>query len=450
MPDSPHETINSADIYNVTRLNREVRAVLEGSFPRIWVTGEISNLAQPGSGHIYFSLKDDQSQVRCAMFQNRRRQLRFDPANGLSVLLRADISLYENRGEYQLIVDYMEPAGAGALQRALEELKQKLQKEGLFDEQHKLTVPSFPTRIGIITSPTGAAIRDILHVLKRRFPAANIFIYPVQVQGDEAPVQIIHMLKLAQVRNECDVLLLARGGGSLEDLWAFNNEQLAREIYQCSIPVVTGIGHEIDFTIADFVADRRAPTPSAAAELISPDQLELTRQLSNYELLLSRHCKNLIGQHRNHLLHLQKRLPHPARQLQLVTQRLDEIYLRLQRQIQSLLGYHKTRLQTEQTRLAAQNPLQRINQYLQECRQLERSFNSQIRNVMGSFRTRLEQLMHNLDTISPLATLERGYTIVQKKDQAIVRNSEQLVTGEKIHARFGKGSAECIVEKLKK
>ena len=269
------------DVYSVTRLNREVRAVLEGSFPTIWVQGEISNLAQPASGHMYFSLKDEFSQVRCAMFQNRNRLLQFRPENGNHVLLRAAISLYETRGEYQLIVEQMEPAGEGALQRAFEELKQRLFKEGLFAEEHKKPVPYMAARIGIITSPTGAAIRDILTVSRRRFPLADIIIYPVAVQGEGAAEQIISMLQTAQRRHECEVLILARGGGSLEDLWAFNNEKLARVIFKCTLPVVTGIGHEIDFTIADFVADKRAPTPSAAAEIVSPDQRQIDRQLVN-------------------------------------------------------------------------------------------------------------------------------------------------------------------------
>ena len=233
MATPPDNGFSRRDVYNVTRLNREVRAVLEGSFPPLWVEGEISNLAQPASGHLYFSLKDDNSQVRCAMFQNRKRSMQFKPENGMSVLVRAGVSLYENRGEYQLIVEHMEPAGIGDLQRAFEELKQRLYREGMFDEQYKKPLPPMAVRIGVVTSPTGAAVRDVLTVLCRRFPLARIIIYPTAVQGEGAAEQIIKMLHTAERRKECDVLILTRGGGSLEDLWAFNNEKLARTIFQC-------------------------------------------------------------------------------------------------------------------------------------------------------------------------------------------------------------------------
>ena len=265
-------TEEQRDIYSITRLNREVRAVLEDSFPpSLWVRGEISNLAQPGSGHIYFSLKDKHSQVRCAMFRSANRHLRFAPENGREVLVRAGVSLYEGRGEFQLIVESMEPAGAGALQQAFEELKQRLLEEGLFADEHKQPLPAFPGTIGIITSPTGAAVRDIIHVLERRYARAGVIVYPVPVQGEGSAQQIAQAVDVANQRRECDVLILARGGGSLEDLWSFNEEIVARAIHHSVIPVVSGIGHEIDFTIADFVADQRAPTPSAAAEMVSPD-----------------------------------------------------------------------------------------------------------------------------------------------------------------------------------
>ncbi|MCU7921893.1 MAG: exodeoxyribonuclease VII large subunit, partial [Candidatus Thiodiazotropha sp. (ex Dulcina madagascariensis)] len=275
------------EIYSVSRLVRETRAILEGSFPLIWVSGELSNLAQPASGHIYFSLKDEAAQVRCAMFRMKRQLLRFRPENGQQVTIRARVSLYEARGEFQLIVEQMEPAGEGALRLAFEQLKHKLATEGLFDSETKKPLPSPPNQLGIITSPTGAAVRDLLTVLRRRFPALPVIIYPVQVQGEDAPRQIIRMLQLANQRQECDLLILSRGGGSLEDLQAFNDEGLARAIHASQIPLVTGIGHEIDFTIADFVADRRAPTPSAAAELVSPDQQEWYQRVTQLARRLS-------------------------------------------------------------------------------------------------------------------------------------------------------------------
>jgi len=268
------------DVYTVSRLNREVRTVLEGSFPLLWVEGELSNLSQPPSGHIYFSLKDEYAQVRCAMFRTRRVHLRFRPENGVHVLARVRVSLYEGRGDFQLVVEHLEPAGEGALRLAFERLKQKLASEGLFDAARKRPIPEFPRQVGLITSAAGAAVRDLLSVLARRYPALPVLIFPVPVQGGEAAEAMVAALRRANARAECDVLILARGGGSMEDLWPFNDETLARAIASSAIPVVTGIGHEIDFTIADFVADQRAATPSAAAELVSPDGVGLLRRSS--------------------------------------------------------------------------------------------------------------------------------------------------------------------------
>jgi exodeoxyribonuclease VII large subunit len=279
----------SREIYSISELNSEARVLLEKRFPLIWVEGEISNLARPASGHIYFSLKDEAAQVRCAMFKMHNRLVNFQPKNGQQVLARVRISLYEARGEFQLIVEHMEETGDGALRRQFELLKQKLFEEGLFDEAHKQALPFLPTQLGVITSPSGAAIRDILSVLKRRFPGIPVLIYPVPVQGTEAPQAIVESIHSAAKCQDCDLLILARGGGSLEDLWAFNEETVARAINACPIPIVTGIGHEIDFTIADFVADYRAPTPSAAAEFISPDHTEPGRVTS------SRKPKHLPG-----------------------------------------------------------------------------------------------------------------------------------------------------------
>lgn len=273
----------SRDIYSVSRLNREARAVLEGGFPLLWVEGELSNLAQPASGHIYFSLKDPAAQVRCAMFRSKRLLLGFKPANHQQVLVRARVGLYEGRGDFQLIVEHMEPAGEGALRLAFERLKQKLAAEGLFDAATKQPLPAMPRQVGLITSPTGAAVRDLLTVLERRFPALPVLIYPAQVQGQSAAAELVAALDLANERAECDILILARGGGSLEDLQAFNDEALARAVHRSAIPVVTGIGHEIDLSIADLVADQRGATPSAAAELVSPSAQHLAQRLQAIE-----------------------------------------------------------------------------------------------------------------------------------------------------------------------
>ena len=279
-PDSPLTQVLERDIFSVSRLVRETRSVLESSFPLLWIEGEISNFSRPASGHMYFSLKDEAAQVRCAMFRGKNIHLRFKPENGMHVLVRVRPTLYETRGDFQLLIEHMEEAGLGALQRAFEELKTRLGKEGLFDTRSKQSIPVLPKQIGVITSPTGAAIRDILSVLKRRFPAIPVLIYPTAVQGENAATEIASMIKLADQRKECDVLVLARGGGSIEDLWAFNEEVVARAIHACETPLIAAIGHEVDFTIADFVADQRAPTPSAAAELITPDQHDFRQRLN--------------------------------------------------------------------------------------------------------------------------------------------------------------------------
>jgi len=446
MAASPDNGFSRRDVYNVTRLNREVRAVLEGSFPPLWVVGEISNLAQPASGHLYFSLKDDFSQVRCAMFQNRKRAMQFKPENGMSVLVRANISLYETRGEYQLIVEYMEPAGIGDLQRAFEELKQRLHREGLFDEQHKKPLPPMAMRIGVITSPTGAAIRDILTVLGRRFPMARIIIYPTIVQGEGAAEQILAMLQTAGQRKECDVLILARGGGSLEDLWAFNNEKLARAIFHCAIPVVTGIGHEIDFTIADFVADRRAATPSAAAELVSPDQQQLLRQLERQQAFLSRQLDHVLQRWSERLLYLRRRMLAPLYLLRQLTQRLDECNLRARRSLKASLQQKKVRLSQLSALFVSRNPARLVKLNMERCGQLDQTLLRLIRSHLKNSADQIKYIAQNLHAVSPLHTLGRGYAIIQQSDGSLVRKAGQLITGEQVLARFGEGCAELTVD----
>ena len=448
MATSPDNDFSRRDVYNVTRLNREVRAVLEGSFPPLWVMGEISNLAQPASGHLYFSLKDDLSQVRCAMFQNRKRAMQFKPANGMSVLVRANISLYETRGDYQLIVEYMEPAGIGDLQRAFEELKQRLHREGLFDEQHKKNLPLMAMRIGVVTSPTGAAIRDILTVLGRRFPLARIIVYPTAVQGEGAAEQILAMVQTADQRKECDVLVLARGGGSLEDLWAFNNEKLAHAIFNCTVPVVTGIGHEIDFTIADFVADRRAATPSAAAELVSPDRQQLLRQLERQQFFLTRQLNHMLQRWRERLLYLRRRIPAPLYLLRQLTQHLDECNLRARRALKATLHQNKGRLSQLSALLVSRNPARLVQLNVERCGQLDQTLLRLIRMRLKNTSEKIKYLSHNLNAVSPLHTLGRGYAIVLQSDGSLVRRAGQLITGEQVLARFGEGCAELTVDAI--
>lgn len=445
MPDQPLSP--ARDVYSVTRLNREVRAVLEGSFPPLWVQGEISNLARPASGHWYFSLKDAHSQVRCAMFRNRNRALRFQPGNGSAVIIQANPSLYEGRGEFQLIVEVMEEAGAGALQRAFEELKQKLLAEGLFDEARKRPIPAFPTVIGVVTSPTGAAIRDILHVLARRHPLARVIIHPCAVQGAGAPPEIVTALAVAAARRECDVLIVARGGGSLEDLQAFNTESVARAIAASPIPTVSGVGHEIDFTIADFVADRRAPTPSAAAELVSPDREELTQRLGRLGRKLAQVAEQALRRYAAHLAQLARRLPDPARRLQNLMQRNDDLLLRLLHSTRRRLAEQRVILSGVRAELSRFNPLQAVRAQQARTAWLRSRLARGAALHVERTTARVERAARTLNALGPQATLDRGYAIVTTENGQVVRDAARLHPGTTIEARFARGSASAEVRK---
>lgn len=333
----PHNPEITREIYTVSQLNQLAKGLLEEALPLIWLSGEISNLSQPGSGHMYFTLKDEKAQVRCAMFRFRNSLLNFSPKNGMQILARAKVSLYEGRGEFQLIVEHMEEAGDGALRQAFEMLKQRLAAQGLFNTEHKKPLPTFPKTVGIVTSPTGAAIKDIISVLKRRMPLISIIIYPTVVQGNEAAAQIVKAIELANHRQECDLLIAGRGGGSREDLWPFNEETVARAIFNSKLPIVSAVGHEIDYTIADFAADVRAPTPSAAAELVSPQQTDLLQQLQLYYQHLTRQFTVFLQRSQQQIVWLSKRMQHPKQRLQARAQQVDYLEQRLlQAQKQSL------------------------------------------------------------------------------------------------------------------
>jgi exodeoxyribonuclease VII large subunit len=430
-------------------LNAEARRLLESGFPPIWLEGELSNLARPASGHLYFSLKDAQCQVRCAMFRNRNLSIRFAPQNGLHVLIRAQVSLYEGRGEFQLIVEQMEPAGDGALKLALEQLKAKLQAEGLFAAEAKRPLPALPQRVGVVTSPSGAAIRDIVSVLRRRFPALEVVIYPVPVQGAGAGARIAEAIALAGARRECDVLILARGGGSLEDLWAFNEEIVARAIYACELPVVSGIGHEVDFTIADLVADRRAATPSAAAELVSPDLTELSARITNLAQRLVAHMQRRLAHTRDRLTWLDRRLVHPGRRLQELTQRLDELALRLPRSIEQALRDGRARLAHALARLQQHSPVQCMALGAARCEHLTQRLIQAMQRQLDGQRSRLTTLRRALHAISPLATLERGYAIVSLlPDGMLLREAERVQPGARVRAKLARGELYCRVEDI--
>ena len=449
MSSSDSEINFQRDIYSVSRLNSEVRAVLEGSFPLLWVEGEISNLARPASGHIYFTLKDPQAQVRCAMFRMKRQLLRFQPENGLKVLIRARVGLYEGRGEFQLVAEHMEPAGEGDLQQAFAALKFKLQQEGLFDSAHKKTLPLLPKRIGIITSPSGAAIRDVLSVLQRRLPAVPVLIYPVVVQGEEAPGSILSALQQAEQRQDCDLLILTRGGGSLEDLMAFNDEAVARCIHALTIPLISAVGHEVDFTIADFVADRRAPTPSVAAELATPDKQEILDRLSSLQRRISLGTLRHLASNRQTLQALVKRLErtHPGMRLQQRQQYLDELGMRLLRSIRSQMEQRRGRTGLLASRLHAVIPTHRINQQRELFNGLRRRLLLAVDSRLRIKRQGLGLVIGKLDTLSPLATLHRGYSITRLlPERNVLRDTSQVKTGDKLETRVSNGTVISTVE----
>ncbi len=437
------------DIYTVSRLNGEVRRLLEQGFARVWLEGELSNVARPTSGHLYFSLKDAGAQIRGAMFRNRNQALRFKPEEGVQVLVRARVSLYEPRGDYQLIVDHMELAGDGVLQRAFEELKQKLAAEGLFDAAAKQELPELPQRIGVITSPTGAAVRDVLSVLKRRFPAIPVRIFPVAVQGKDAAGEIAAAIDSASSRADCDVLILTRGGGSLEDLWSFNEEPVARAIHRCRIPLVSAVGHEIDFTIADFVADRRAATPSAAAELVSPDQQEWLAHVQHLAVRLQQRLQQTRSESGQQLAWLHQRLQqlHPGQALRQQAQHLDELERRSRLSISNTISYLQSSLQTQHASLGQHSPRTLIHEMDLRWRGLGRRLGMSVQTFMARLQQNLAVPSRALHAISPLATLERGYAIVRTPGGNVVRTAASVQPGDPVEARLAKGTLQCTVDR---
>lgn len=438
-------TASVAEIYSVSQLNSEVRDLIESNYPSIWVEGEISNLARPASGHIYFSLKDEAAQVRCAMFRMSNRLLKFKPENGTQVLVRARVSLYEARGDFQLIADYMEESGDGLLRKKFEALKQKLFEEGLFDAEQKKDIPGLASQIGIITSPSGAAVRDIVSVLKRRFPSIPLLIYPIPVQGDDAPPAIVKMITKANQRNECDVLILSRGGGSLEDLWAFNDEKVARAIYASKIPIVCGVGHEIDYTIADFVADVRAPTPSAAAELVSPNRDEWINSIAQTEKRLAKIVSQKVAHAQQRIDWLRKRIIHPRQRIERIAQRIDEMEQRLQHVFRIRRQNYLANFSSLQTRLQQCNPGHRVEKLLIRQDALQVRMNSTISRQLEQRQHRVRNLSRALEAVSPLATLGRGYAIVKSSTGNIVKDAMQLKIGEEITTQLKEGSINSRV-----
>jgi exodeoxyribonuclease VII large subunit len=436
------------NIYSVSRLNREAKALLEGSFPLIWVEGELSNLSRPASGHLYFTLKDAQAQVRCALFRGNQRGLATSPRDGMQVLVRARVSLYEGRGDYQLIVDSLEEAGEGALRRAYELLRNRLAQEGLFDPVHKQPLPRLPKRIGLITSPSGAVLHDILTTLQRRFPAIPVLLHPVPVQGEGAAGKIAAMIALAGQRRDCDVLILARGGGSLEDLWAFNEEIVARAIHACPIPVVCGVGHETDVTIADFVADARAPTPTAAAEMLSPHQRDWLAALDHKQQRLVRLWQDRLYNAQQHVDHLAARLVHPRARLERLNERFAALFRHLQTAQRAQLARTRHRLAALHGRLLRQAPLARVREQQQRGRHLRDRLGQALAHRLERARERAAHAAQTLDALSPLSTLARGYAILTGADGQVLRQARQARPGDRVHARLAQGALDCRVENV--
>lgn len=436
-------------VLSVTNLNRMAKLLLEDNFPAVVVEGEISNLATPASGHWYLTLKDKTSQIRCAMFVNRNRLVRFKPQNGKQIIVRGRLSIYEGRGDYQLIADSMEDSGDGALRRAFEELKSKLQTIGLFDEDAKQEVHSSYDHIGVVTSPTGAAIRDILSVFERRFPATLVTLFPVSVQGAKAKQEIVSAIETAnRLRGKLGVqaLIISRGGGSLEDLQAFNEEDVAQAIFASDLPIISAVGHEIDFTITDFVADLRAPTPSAAAEQLSPSQFEYLEILQSYLQQFTRTIKKRLQSTDRTLALMYKQLKRPDRRLQEHAQKLDRFEGQLQLAIRNRIALQHSELLQLKRGLQFSTPLSRIRQLLDQVgaklKTMERSMQAHVQ----IHQAKLGELSRGLEAVSPLNTLSRGYSITYNADMKVIRQSDDVKIGSEITSRLKKGSIVSTVK----
>jgi exodeoxyribonuclease VII large subunit len=450
MEDSGQSDALAAAI-TVSQLNRQVKTLIEKGTGQVWVQAEISNIARPASGHLYFSLKDDSAQIRAAFFRQRQRGPTIGLKNGDLVLALGRVSLYEARGDYQLIVEQIEPAGEGALKRHFEVLKKKLSLEGLFDEGKKQPLPTLPTRVGVISSPSGAALRDILSVLGRRFPAVPVVIYPSVVQGDAAPAELIAALDTAVRRDECDVLIIARGGGSLEDLWAFNDEALARAIAASPIPVVSAVGHEIDFTIADFVADVRAPTPSGAAELVVPDKDDWLRTFNAAMVRIARLGQRTIDDRSQRLDWLSRRLVHSSPIAAVARQNasLRELHMRMAAAIKQSVALNSRKFQTAHSQLLGFSPAIAVQRSITRLGQLKQRLNAGGLNTIRSASHRLELSMRALHSVSPLATLDRGYAIVEDaKSATILRRADSVAKGDDIRARLAHGKIIATVKSV--
>lgn len=428
-------------------MTQEIKDLLENQFIELWVEGEVSNMRMPPSGHIYFTLKDEWSQMRAVIFRGQARLLRFIPEDGLHVMCRGGVSVYEPRGEYQLVLDSIEPKGVGALQVAFEQLKNRLDAEGLFDAEHKKPLPLVPSRIGIVTSPSGAAVRDMLQIIHRRFPNVEIVIYPVRVQGFESPPEIVRAVQDLNTLGDVEVIIVGRGGGSLEDLWAFNDESVARAIFESRIPIVSAVGHETDFTIADFVADMRAPTPSAAAELVVREKAELLRSIRSVNLRMTRSMMQQVEFLREKLGQTRRGLMDPRKRAERLTERLDELSRRLSSGGNWVVVAWQNRCDTLRGRLLYRNPLDKVEAHGVRISQLTKELNGAVQRTLRERSNRVGQLLSDLDNLSPLSILKRGYSITRKfPSNEIIKDAYAVVRGERVKVKLYRGELLCEVE----
>jgi exodeoxyribonuclease VII large subunit len=436
-------------ILTVSELTQEIKNILDLKFSDIWIEGEISNLRIPPSGHIYFTLKDDFSQIRAVLFKMQARTLRFVLQDGLHVVCRGRVSVYERRGEYQLILEEVEPKGIGALQLAFLQLKDRLEKEGLFDPAHKKPIPMIPQTIGIVTSPTGAVIRDMLHIIHRRFENIHILLHPVRVQGEGASLEIAKAIEDFNKRMNVDVIIVGRGGGSLEDLWSFNEEIVVRAIYHSKIPIVSAVGHETDYTISDFVADLRAPTPSAAAELVVRDKREIKNTLHYLEERLENQILQTLQENRTNLSHLKKMLTDPRKKIEEYFLRADDLVNRFRILTSWILKRKRERSLHLSERLSLQNPIQRVKNLRLAISEIGKRLGQTMRYSVEIQRQKVEGIFGKLGSLSPLSILQRGYSITRKfPSLQILRDAAHIREGDKVEVRLHKGTLLCGVEKV--
>ena len=438
---------NTQEIISVSEINRRAKSILEENFPFVWIQGEVSNFFSAASGHWYFSLKDESSEIRCAMFANRSHRITFEPKDGAHLVLNGTLSIFEGRGQYQIIVEHIELAGEGALLKAFEELKKKLLTEGLFDDSLKKKLPSYPRSIAVVTSPDGAVIQDIINVLSRRSPFFNLTVVPTLVQGKKAAPLICEALNKASNLENIDLIILARGGGSIEDLWAFNNEEVARAIVNCPIPLVSAVGHETDFTISDFVADIRAPTPSIAAEIISQPYSELKETLEGYQSYLLKSVESQFDSQRTRITNLIKRIRHPGDKLREIGQKVDYLETALIQEMHQKVSFKKNQLNLTQLSLQQNSPQNKVKEakvYLQNAsKDLLKAFNLKIERK----RKLLGELVATIEAVSPLSVLARGYSIISTEPEGkILSSSNQVKIGQTISAVLNKGSIKAEVK----